>query len=392
VKWAAATSDEHRCVEALAEITRDLRGGLGDRPPDLGLIFATPHHDAAWPEISDALADAFPDTVWLGCSGGGTLGGGRELEGGGAIAAIAASLPGVKLHPFHLPQDDVPDSESASEFWTGHLGLEPGTTPHFLLLPDPFSCDVKRLISGLDHAFPAGTKVGGLASGAQAPGENTLFVGGQLHRNGAVGVALTGNVEVETIVAQGCRPIGHPMFITGCNGPFITELDGRKPLEVLQELHETLSPDDQELFRFSLFLGLVMRAHQVEYGHGDFLIRNLAGIEPESGAVAVGAEVEANQVVQFHLRDAATSTDDLRAHLEACDLRTPPNGALLFSCLGRGENLYGEPGHDSAAFLSRFGEVPLAGFFCNGEIGPIQGETYLHGYTSVFAMFRPKSS
>ncbi len=199
---------------------------------------------------------------------------------------------------------------------------------------------------------------------------------------------------METIVAQGCRPIANPMFITATADPFITELDGRRPLEVLEEIFESLSPPDRELFRFSLFLGLVMRPDQVEYGHGDFLIRNLAGVEPASGAIAVAAPVRTGQVVQFHLRDAVASAQDLQAHLDTYTARgnQPPAGGLLLSCLGRGENLYGEPDHDSTALRRRLGRVPLAGFFCNGEIGPVRGQTYLHGYTSIFALFRPSTT
>jgi small ligand-binding sensory domain FIST len=214
-------------------------------------------------------------------------------------------------------------------------------------------------------------------------------------RFGLVGVGLSGDLQLDAIVAQGCRPIGHPMFVTRCKDGLLLELDGRPPLGLLQELYEGLAARDQELFQESLFVGLVMREDQVEYGQGDFLIRNLIGMDDESGAVAVGAELRDAQVVQFHLRDARTSSDDLEACLrryQADRREPPPAGALLFSCLGRGRHLYGEPDHDSRAFARHLGGVPLGGFFCNGEIGPVQDRTYLHGYTSSFAVFRGKSA
>jgi small ligand-binding sensory domain FIST len=264
--------------------------------------------------------------------------------------------------------------------------------PQFLLLPDPFTFDAERLVAGLDAAFPASTKVGGLASGGREPGGNALYHAGEVYRSGAVALALTGNVAVDTIVAQGCRPVGEPHFVTRCVHNVLFALDDRPPLEILKELVSRANERDRELFRHSLFLGVVMK-EQSEYRQGDFLIRNLVGIDSQSGAVAVGALPALGAVVQFHLRDAETSREDLEALLEryASESRTGElGGALLFSCLGRGEHLYGRPDHDTDAFRRYLGEVPLGGFFCNGEIGPVRGTTFLHGYTSSFGLFRSR--
>jgi small ligand-binding sensory domain FIST len=233
---------------------------------------------------------------------------------------------------------------------------------------------------------------GGIASGAASAGGHSLFIGKRTFTDGAVGVALCGNVAVESVVAQGCRPIGIPMFATRSERNFVLELDAQPALGVLQKLFVSLSPEDQALFRHSLFLGIVMRDAQQSYDRGDFLIRNIVGTDVERGAVAVAAHVEANQVVQFHLRDALTSAEDLDAALsrERASMEVPLAGALLFSCLGRGKRLYGAPNRDSAMFHGHFGGVPLGGFFCNGEIGPVQGRTFLHGYTASFGLFRPK--
>ncbi|HTM19139.1 MAG TPA: FIST C-terminal domain-containing protein, partial [Kofleriaceae bacterium] len=192
-----------------------------------------------------------------------------------------------------------------------------------------------------------------------------------------------------TVVAQGCRPIGAPLFATRAEGNLIHELDGTPAVEVLESLYSELPARDQALFRTSLFIGVVMDERREVYRQGDFLVRNLIGIDARSGALAVSARLRANAVVQFQLRDADTSAADLQALLDARD-GDAPAGALLFSCMGRGEMLYGRPHHDAEMFRARVGAVPLGGFFCNGEIGPVAGRTHLHGYTSSFALFRPR--
>jgi small ligand-binding sensory domain FIST len=214
-----------------------------------------------------------------------------------------------------------------------------------------------------------------------------------MYRAGLVGVAMCGDIEVDTIVAQGCRPIGEPMFVTGCQRNIVRELDGRPALKVLQELYQHLEARDQELFRHSLFLGIVMDESRQQYRQGDFLIRNIVGMDSATGALAIGAMLRESLVVQFHLRDAETSAEDLdellARHARGGHGRGV-EGSLLFSCLGRGAALYGRPDHDSEVFRRRLGEIPLGGFFCNGEIGPLHGSTFLHGYTSAFGLFRSR--
>jgi small ligand-binding sensory domain FIST len=221
-----------------------------------------------------------------------------------------------------------------------------------------------------------------------------LYLDDAVHRSGLVGVALSGDVRVDTLVAQGCRPIGEPMFVTRAAENQIYALDGRAPLEVLQQLFERLDRRDRELLRHSLFVGLVMREKSEVYRRGDFLVRNVAGLDAERGALVVGARVAEGTIVQFHLRDAGTSAEDLEQMLSslAPEQRQEARGALLFSCLGRGRHLYGRVDHDTDAFRRHLGEVPLGGFFCNGEIGPVHGTTFLHGYTSSFGLFRPRAA
>jgi small ligand-binding sensory domain FIST len=206
-----------------------------------------------------------------------------------------------------------------------------------------------------------------------------------------VGVALSGALVVDTLVAQGCRPIGVPMLVTRCKGNLMEELDEEPPLEVLAALHASLEPRDQALMQHSLFLGLEMKEEQVEHAPGEYLVRNLVGVDRSTGAIAVGASLHQYQVVQFMLRDARTAEEDLQRLLDRerhARAAGRPSGALLFSCTGRGAGLFGCADHDTGLFLERLGRVPLGGFFCNGEIAPVAGTTFLHGYTSAFALFR----
>ncbi len=388
MKWASALSTQPDLEAAFTEATAAIEQELEALEADLVVAFVSPHHEASWRRLPEMLGARFTNAVQLGCTANGVVGGGREVEGSPALSVTVASLPGVDVLPFVVGPGDPSDLPEASTV-LGQLAEDPDSgTPHFVLLPDPFSCAVEPLLGLLDRAFPSSTKIGGLASGGRQPHGNLLWSGDDVTTEGAVGVALRGALRLETLVAQGCRPIGEPGFVTSCRDNLLFELDGKRPVEVLQELYETAEPRDRELFRHSLFLGVGMREGETEYHVGDFLIRNLLEIDRASGAITVAAQLEQGSVAQFHLRDAETSTQDLEAHLADLSRESAPEGALLFSCLGRGEHLYGQPDHDSRAFTSRCGPVPLGGFFCNGEIGPVQGRTFLHGYTSSFALFR----
>lgn len=380
MKWASTIATPARLEDAAAEAAEALAAELGGEDVDLLFAFASQEYSDHFVRLPECLRERFPNALLLGCSAGGVIGGGREVEGEAGLALTGACLPDVRIEPFHLGSDP--------ERWLGEANVE-ANEPELIVLPEPFSTNTDDLVNWLDTSFPESVKIGGLASGADQPGGNVLFLGDEIHRTGTVGVALSGNLEVDTIVAQGCRPIGSPMFVTRAEEGVLYELDGRPAMSILESLYTQLPTEDQDLFRSSLFLGVVMREEQEVYEHGDFLIRNLVGVDPSAGALAVAANLRPNQVVQFHLRDAHASADDLEAMLSRHRYGSPA-GALLFSCLGRGRLLYGEPDHDSRVFHEQIGKIPLGGFFCNGEIGPVLGQTFLHGYTSSFGLFRPK--
>jgi small ligand-binding sensory domain FIST len=387
MEWASAVSSSPRLDDALEEATTVVASALDHVRPDLLVVFVAPQYGPDVVGLPRRFGERFPGAALIGCTGGGVIGDGREIEQRPALSVTGAVLPGVDITTFHLSSD--------ARDWPEQLPIESNAPPSFVVLPEPFSCDAQELIRWFDRVYPYSVKIGGLASGAPHPGSNALFATGHAYAGGAVGVALCGDIEIDTVVAQGCRPIGAPLFITRSSKNAIYQLDGRPPVDVLEELFIALPEPDRELFRHSLFLGVVMQDAQEQYGQGDFLIRNLIGVDGEAGAILVGTMVRDRQVVQFHLRDARTSAEDLDALLGG-QVASPgarvPAGALLFSCLGRGRHLYGRPDHDTDLFRAHYGAIPLGGFFCNGEIGPVQGQTFLHGYTSSFGLFRPKRS
>jgi small ligand-binding sensory domain FIST len=393
MKWASAVSERADLEEAMEEAAAEIRTELGGSQPDLAAVFVSPHHAQGYERVSSLVAKALGPRVLLGCSGGGVIGGGQEVEFRPGLSLTAAALPAVELLPFHVEEGTLPDPDAPPEAWEGLVGTTPASQPQFLLLADPFTFPAERLVQGLDYAFTASIKIGGLASGAQRPGGNALFLGDQVHGSGAIGVALQGNIAVEAIVAQGCRPVGPVMRITRCAHNMLAELDDRPAVEALRTLFHTMSEEDQTLASHSLFLGIAMDTLQDEPDLGDFLVRNLMGMDPRTGALAIGEMLQEGQQVRFHLRDATTSGEELDGLLAryAGDRTGAPDwGSLLFSCLGRGEGLYGVPNHDSDLFRRYVGRIPLGGFFCNGEIGPVGGTTFLHGYTSSFGIFRPR--
>jgi len=392
MKWASAIATTPNLAEGLKAVADKVRGELGGHAPDLALLFVTGHFSRHFAQLPAMLHEHLPCKTLIGCSAGGVIGGGMEAENTAAISLTAAVLPGVRITPIHTDTQDLPDQDDSPERWRAWMGFSGSDDAHFIILADPYSVALDPFLTGLDYAFPGSAKVGGLASSGASAGENALFLGGQYFRRGLVAVALSGNIEVDTIVAQGCRPIGKPLTITKCNQNLLAELDHRSPLKYLSELIDGMSEPDRQLMRTSLFIGLEMDPFNAAPKRGDFLVRNLVGIDYKTGVLAIGAPLHEGQVVQFHLRDRATSAEDLEHLLGAYaagPTRAAVGGALLFSCVGRGQYLYGTPSHDSRKFLGTVAQVPLGGCFCNGEIGPVGMSTYIHGYTSSFGIFRP---
>jgi small ligand-binding sensory domain FIST len=392
MKWATTISRKTSFEEAVLECAEGVARRLGGGPVSLTLVFVTLHFADYYPRLHGLVDRYLEPETFLGCSGGGVIGGGEEVEHAPAVTLISARLPDVRIEPFHL-SGPLPDLDGPPDAWERLIGVRAHHEPQFVLLADPFSGRPEALLAGLDYAFPSSPKIGGLASGATSPGLNALFLDEEVFSEGTVGVALCGDVAIDTVVAQGCRPVGELMRVTGCRGNFLYELDGRPAFEVLQELFAALDERDRHLASTALFVGVLMDEFRKEPRVGDFLVRNLIGVDPRHGAIAVGENLQEGMRIRFHIRDAQTSAEDLHTMLKSYE-QTPSgsvSGALLFSCLGRGEGLYGRPNFDTGVFREYLGDVPVGGFFCNGEIGPVGGATFLHGYTSSFGLFRPRT-
>lgn len=386
------TSEEF--TKALAELAELVKSDMEGLSVNLLVLFVSSQFKEFYGDVLPTLKEIINADIVFGCSAGGLIGGGIEIEHKPSISITAAHLPDVDIKYFHLEDGNLPDLDEPQESWEKIVDSKADSKPSFILIPDPFTFNTDTLVRGLDFAFPESVKIGGLASGAMAEGENALFLNEKVYSDGLIGLSISGNIEVDAVVAQGCKPVGETFTITKCNRNILFELDGEPAVMALKSVIDSLSERDKELIKDSVFLGILTDEMKESHGAGDFLIRNILGIEPKSGALMVGEILNSQKTVQFHVRDAATSTDDLRLLLKQYKDRagdegkSPVSGALLFSCLGRGAHLYGRENHDSDLFRSYLGQVPIGGFFCNGEIGPIGSNTFLHGYTSSFGIFR----
>ena len=395
MQWSSAVSDSPSFTEAVTQASEQILANLDGKHPDLAVVFISSHHMPSYVVAPELLAETLGAKVLIGCSAAGVIGGGQEVERRPGIAISAAILPGVELSPFHLNQDELPSPDAGPEEWQALLGIRAEDCPAIMLLPDPFTLRSDHLLAGLDFAYPSTVKIGGLASGGGQPGANALFINDRSVRSGAVGVAFSGDLEVETIVAQGCRPIGEPLVVTESEINIISKLGDQTPLEVLRDLFETAETREKRLIRRSLQIGIIMDRLAQNSSEGEFLIRNVLGADEEDGTLAVGELVQEGQVVQFFVRDAQAADEDLRLMLEEyidnLDEADIPASALLFSCIGRGQYLYGSPDHDTSVFTDIVADIPIAGFFSNGEIGPLGDQTFLHGYSASFALFKQAS-
>jgi small ligand-binding sensory domain FIST len=405
MKWVNALSTRPSLEAAVEDVVEQAQKLL-QVPADLGLVFISSAFASEYSRLMPLLQEKLSCEnqrlpALIGCCGGGIVGidskgNVQEVEEGAALSLTLASLPDVKVQTFHISTDVLPDPDSSPDDWVELMGVPPQDQPHFILLGDPMSSGTNELLQGLDFAYAGAAKVGGLADTGLLGSHSSLFCDFKQYRDGMVGVALSGNLVMETIVAQGCRPIGRPYQVVEGERNILLKLEEsaygkvHTPLEILQGIFEDLDEEDRALAQRSLSIGIAQSAFKQTLEQGDFLIRNVLGVDPRTGAMAIGDRVRPGQRIQFHLRDAEASEDDLTMLLERYqnqDQTSSPAGALMFACLGRGEGLYNRPNFDSRLF-TRYLNVPLSGFFCNGEIGPVGNTTFLHGYTSVFGICR----
>ncbi len=393
------------CCTSLEEATKDVTNQLGSEKADLALFFVSSHFASDLPRLHSLLCKRLQSKHWIGFVAGGVVGTdssgqSQELEQTTALSITFLNLPGARLNPFQLNTENLPDLDGPLQHWQNWVDIDPADTRSLLLFIDPSCGVINDLISGLDYAYPNAAILGGIAAPHNAT-HGSLLIDGHVI-NGAVGMSIGGDWFLDPVIAQGCRPIGPVFAIEQAQRNVLLELsDGNRrdtPVACLQRVLADLNAEDRELVQHSLFLG-VERRNLMQECPSDFLVRNLIGVDPRNGAVAVAERVRPGQHVQFQLREAQSSRLEARQLLEASKKRSPlspPLCGLLFACLGRGSGLFGEANGDISIARDVLPNLPIAGAFCNGEIGPLSNNTYLHGYTACWGLLRheplPESS
>lgn len=371
IACAAALSEHADHRVATGEVAEEVLALLG-AGPDLAVLFVSAAHAGAVAEIAARVRETLRPATLLGGTGGMVLGGAREVEDGPAVSLWAGRTGPVQ--PVRLTVRPV----GAGGALRGWPVPPPGDTSGLLLLTDPFSFPADAVLGHLREQGCAFPVFGGMASAASEPGRNALVLDDAVVHDGAVGVFLGPAAGVGTVVSQGCRPIGEPFIVTRSEGNVLHELAWQPALARLEGVVAGLDQADRRLAMRGLHLGVVADEHQADFARGDFLIRGVLGADRDTGAIAVGSVVPVGTTVQFQVRDAATAAEDLRALLGG----RQADGALLFTCNGRGTRLFGAPDHDATIVSHELAGAPLAGMSCAGEIGPVGGDSFVHGFTA----------
>jgi small ligand-binding sensory domain FIST len=374
--YVSALSERPDSAQAAAEVTAQVLERLGPMP-ELAVLFVTPPHRDAVDDIADVVRSVLQPVTLLGAAAVAVLGPRREVEETPGVSLFAARLGSPAL-PVRLHVEETGQGRQISGLPTDVAGAG-----SLLLVADPFTFPVDALLNGLGRAEPGLAVVGGMASAANAPGDNRLLVDDTSHADGAVGALLAEDVSPQAVVSQGCRPIGRPYIVTRADGHMIHELGGRPALERLLTTLELLPPDDRQLAEQGLHCGVVIDETKDQFDRGDFLIRGVLGVDRATGAVAVGDTIAVGSTVQFQVRDATSADEDLHELLTGRAAR----GALVFTCNGRGRRLFGTPDHDATVVGDLLGTSALAGMFCAGELGPVGGHNGVHGFTASIAIF-----
>lgn len=386
MRFLSFISDEADARYAADVLIGDVALRLKGRP-DVVFVFFTAHHLAKAQEIATRLQEQLEPQVLIGASAEGVIGFDREIEEGPGLAVLAGQMPDVDLHAFHISEMEWPRMLQDEEAMRERCGRE--EMKAVIAMGDPFTTPLRQMIEQFEHLWPRLPIVGGMASAARTPGGNALLLNDQIVTEGLVGLTISGPVEVETIVSQGCRPIGRPWIITRAKEHVIEQLGGKRAIEALRETVQSIPEAEQRLLQNGLFIGRVINEYQEGFGRGDFLVRNVRGVDQEQGSISVTDFVRPGQTVQFQVRDARTATEDLTEML-ASQARQNAAGGLLFSCNGRGSRMFEEPCHDISRAREAMPQTPIAGLFAAGEIGPVGKRNFVHGHTASFALFRPQ--
>ncbi len=380
--------------DALSKWAAALRAELRAPKVSLGLVFVSPSllPDAA--QILQALRIHAAIPLLAGCSSTSLIAGGEEKEDFEGLALGLYYLPGAELKSFRFTQTQVEESaDRGTDYWPSQTGVISSQTNGWLVFADPFTLDCDTWLRGWDAAYSPAPTLGGLASGSVSERSTNVFLNGDVLAEGGVAISIGGDVALQSVISQGCTPIGETWTITQADRNFIYRIGNRPAYEVLVETYNKLPPNEQQKCNGNMFVGLVINEYLEDFHRGDFLIRNLMGADPKSGILAVGALPRAGQTMQFQRRDAEAATEDMESLLTLAKEKigsTQAYGGWLGCCNGRGERLFGKPSHDASMIQQRLGPIGLSGFFCNGEIGPVGQHSFLHGYTASLCLFVKK--
>ena len=385
--YAASLSLDPDLDSAVQAVCADVRKQLAGQSPTLCFLFASHAHADGFDELPATIRRELGAEVLLGCSGETVVGGLQEIEDGPALSLWAGVLPGATLTPFHVEFGETPDGLIAVGF-PDDLSERAADARALFAFGEPYTSVPDSVIDRFADELPGVPLLGGMASGG-GPGANRVFLNDDCLSDGTVAVLLQGGPKVRSVVSQGCRPIGPTFVVTKSERNIVFELGGKPTINRLREFLSELPERDQQLVQQGLHLGIAMSEYKPTFGRGDFLISNVIGADQQIGAIAIGNLVRVGQTVQFHIRDADTADEDL-AHLldqHRAEQPAPTRGALLFSCNGRGTRLFDAPHHDANAIQKVLGRIPVAGFFAQGELGPVGGKNYIHGFTASIACF-----
>lgn len=388
MKFACAISEQVDSQAAADAVLADLSQS-GMKKPDVVFVFLTGDHTSEAEEILQRVQDSLSPQCVLGASAEGVIGGDMEIERKAGLAILAGDFGGALIKSFHFGRDDWRRILMEDDALSEAIGYGQQTRA-LIGFGDPFSTPLRQMVEKLEATCPQLPLIGGMASSGRSPGENVLLRDDQVLDQGFVGISISGPIDVQAVVSQGCRPVGIPVVVTKAHENVIEHIAGRPALQVLQEIVDGMPPQEQELLRNGLFIGRAIDEYRENWSRGDFLVRNVMGMEQATGGIGITDLIRVGQTVQFHVRDAATAEEDLRLLLEEQKKQDAPTGGLLFNCNGRGTRMFSQPCHDISATREIFPDIPIAGFFAAGELGPVGRRNFVHGHSASFALFRPR--
>jgi len=375
----------------LDKIFDDLSDGVSGHW-DIAFIFIAGFNEDSTKLIAGHVREELGLDPLIGCAGYGVIGPEKEVEDAPSVSLLLARLPGVRCMPFHLDQSQY-DSLTSEEEWYDLMDVYPNEKPKFVVFTESTNTAMNAFLEGMNQAYPDSPVVGALTGVDNNPKENLFILNQKYYGQGLLGVCFIGNIHIETIVSQGCRPVGESYIVTQAEDNVIYELAGRPFYEVLEDVINDASERDQRLAQDAIFIGIAMNEYKHRMKQGDFMIRLLMAIDDESGAGIITDTVQVGQTVRFHVRDPVSADLDLKTMLNEHKnelVRLAPKGGLIFSCSARGEELFGTQNHDTGLLYEYLGHIPVAGLFSAGEVGPVYGKNYLHGVSICIALFYPE--